>query len=257
MVVRATFPVIGAMEFDERSREEVDFIVREIVLEGAYLRDPIRLEPGAVVIDAGANIGVFSRLVREKLAGDCALYAFEPIPSTFRRLEENLGADAHLFPVALGSGAGRVTFTLYPALPGNATSKPEEKRAELLSLRERMLASTISILRPMVEERFEALLENEEVECEVRPLSEVVDELGIERIDLLKVDVEGAELEVLDGIDDGTWERIHQVALETGTGEAAVAAADQLRARGFRVVAEIPSWAAAAGLPNHEVRGAR
>jgi len=37
---------------------------------------------------------------------------------------------------------------------------------------------------------------------------------GIERIDLLKVDVEGAELDVLEGLDDEDWDRVDQIVLE-------------------------------------------
>lgn len=255
--MRATFPVIGELSFDERSRDEVEFIVKEIVLDGAYLGDPIALEPGAVVVDAGANIGIFGRMVLQALAGDCAIYAFEPIPSTFRRLEENLGDRATLFPIALGAQAGRVPFTLFPALPGNATSRPAEKKAELTALRERTLASTLSFLKPTVEARFDDLMTHEVIECEVRPLAAVVRELQLEQIDLLKVDVEGAEIEVLDGIDDETWLRIRQVALEAGTGESAALAAKRLEARGFSVVVERPGWAEVGGLDNHEVRAAR
>ncbi len=48
----------------------------------------------------------------------------------------------------------------------------------------------------------------------VRPLSSVLDELGIDHIDLLKVDVEGAELEVLTGIEERHWPLIRQAVVE-------------------------------------------
>ncbi|HEX7241857.1 MAG TPA: FkbM family methyltransferase, partial [Longimicrobiaceae bacterium] len=53
----------------------------------------------------------------------------------------------------------------------------------------------------------------------VRTLSSVIREEGIERIDLLKVDVEKSEYDVLRGIEDGHWPRIRQVVMEVDTDE--------------------------------------
>jgi hypothetical protein len=50
--------------------------------------------------------------------------------------------------------------------------------------------------------------------CEMRTLSEVISEYGVDRIDLLKVDVEKAELDVLNGIDGKDWPKIRQVVVE-------------------------------------------
>ena len=42
----------------------------------------------------------------------------------------------------------------------------------------------------------------------------IVRELGVDRIDLLKIDVEKAELDVLSGIEDGDWDKVQQVVIE-------------------------------------------
>lgn len=47
--------------------------------------------------------------------------------------------------------------------------------------------------------------------CNVVPLSLALDQLGVSKVDLLKVDVEGDELAVLHGIDDNHWPNIRQV----------------------------------------------
>jgi hypothetical protein len=48
----------------------------------------------------------------------------------------------------------------------------------------------------------------------LRRLSSVLDERGIDRVDLLKIDVQRAELDVLRGIDDRHWGMVRQVAME-------------------------------------------
>ena len=55
----------------------------------------------------------------------------------------------------------------------------------------------------------------EEVQAKVETLAEVLKRERVERIDLLKIDVEGAELDVLLGLDAETWPRVQQVVMET------------------------------------------
>lgn len=43
-------------------------------------------------------------------------------------------------------------------------------------------------------------------------VSALISELSLERVDLLKIDVEGAELDVLRGIDQKDWPTIRQVS---------------------------------------------
>jgi hypothetical protein len=50
--------------------------------------------------------------------------------------------------------------------------------------------------------------------CQVRPLARLVRELDIERIDFLKIDVEKAERDVIDEMDDHVWAMTRQVAVE-------------------------------------------
>ena len=66
------------------------------------------------------------------------------------------------------------------------------------------------ILDRLLEER----LDGEQVSCQIRTLSSIIAEEGIERIDLLKVDVEKSELDVLQGIETDDWDKIRQIVIE-------------------------------------------
>jgi hypothetical protein len=89
----------------------------------------------------------------------------------------------------------------------------------------------------LLEEMLEARLDTQRVTCEIRTLSQVIREQGVERIDLLKVDVEGGEYDVLAGIEAEHWEKIAQVVAEAH--EADLERVKALLARhGFAVAVE-------------------
>ncbi len=75
--------------------------------------------------------------------------------------------------------------------------------------------------------------------CCLRTLSEIVDEEGVTRIDLLKVDAERSEREVLAGIRSEHWHLIRQVVVEV---QDEAGTLDEVRCllmkHGFQVVTE-------------------
>ena len=52
------------------------------------------------------------------------------------------------------------------------------------------------------------------IQCKLKPLSLVINENKIKKIDLLKIDCEGNELKVLNGISDVNWGIIKQLIVE-------------------------------------------
>jgi aryl carrier-like protein len=76
----------------------------------------------------------------------------------------------------------------------------------------------------------------------IRRLGEVLVEQGVERVDLLKVDVQRAEAEVLAGLEDWQWAQVGQVAMEVHDEEGGRGRAAELQARleglGYRVAVE-------------------
>lgn len=67
------------------------------------------LSAGAVVVDAGANIGVYSRFLSRTIGPTGVVHSFEPSPANFRRLQSatrNL-ANVRLSQAALGESSGK------------------------------------------------------------------------------------------------------------------------------------------------------
>ena len=105
-------------------------------------------------------------------------------------------------PLALGRAPCRAApLTVFPHLPGNSTFHPDLKAAE------RRVAFAPSQAHLLAEGA-------STVDVQVDTLSAVLASRGISQevaISLLKIDTEGAELDVLVGMSDTDWTRVLQV----------------------------------------------
>ena len=136
------------------------------------------LSPGDVCVDAGAHIGYFT-LLASKLVGPLGcVYALEPEPVTFEALCANLELNAarNVLPLRVAAGSQDGQELLYPAPAGNSGSAALARRWGAFDPE-----SEASKPRMVV----------------VRSISTIVDPAELPRLRLVKIDVEGFELEVL------------------------------------------------------------
>ena len=132
-----------------------------------------------VVFDVGGNVGQ-SILKYREIFPQCAVHSFEPHPHTFPELEKrcrDLGG-VRLERLALGVQPGTATFYATKCPETSSLLPPED------FVRER------SPNRNYDYETFEVL---------VQRLDDVAQRDGVEKINILKIDVQGAELGVLQG----------------------------------------------------------
>ena len=115
------------------SAGEAHYLYHEIFTHDDYLAGLPPLRPDAVVVDAGANIGLFAIRVA-RACPHARIVAIEPAPATCALLRHNLAeqrlAGVTVHEVALGARPGRVTLTVYRNLLANSTTRPAEKPAE-------------------------------------------------------------------------------------------------------------------------------
>jgi FkbM family methyltransferase len=236
----------NGMEIAHQNEAETRHFYEDIFEHRSYVKHDIRIPKGAIVFDVGANIGLFTLFVHAE-AKDARIYSFEPAPPLFELLRRNVAEHrvaAELLNVGLSDRERDAPFTFYPNSSGMSSfyaDEAEEKHV-LRTIIENQRRSGMADMDQVLSHSEELLgirFEARSFTARLRRLSSVVRETGVERIDLLKVDVQKAELEVLEGIDEGDWPKIAQIVLEVHDIEGRVNhIAALLERRGFTITSE-------------------
>jgi FkbM family methyltransferase len=243
----------GLAIMHDRASQDTKYVYREVFEERVYLQHGVALHDGATVMDVGGHIGFFSLYALTSHAR-INIYACEPMPRTFAALSHNLnahvpeGSKVRSLNVGISDVPRTVEFSYYPSVPGHSTMFPEGKAAVQGVLakdvaehtwKHSKLLSVLCILlfpfrRALQRAALRHFFRDIQVSVQLKRLSDVIDEEQIASIDLLKIDVEDAELEVLRSIRADHWPRIRQVAVELGGDPAVLAAVETLlREQGF------------------------
>jgi FkbM family methyltransferase len=226
-----------------QSKAEAKYFYHDIFEKRVYLKNGLALHDGDCVFDVGGNIGT-TTMFMHSLGLRIDSFTFEPAPRLFEILRANCSRyapRARLFNYGISDVAAEAEFTFYPNSPGMSTFHPrvEDERETLLAIMENQLeqgmegmTGVMAHADDLLAERFRA----ETFRCRLRPLSDVIYEHQVQRIDLLKVDVQKCELQVLEGIEERDWPKIRQVVLEVHDLDGEVARVTSLlERRGFEV----------------------
>ncbi|WP_406346326.1 amino acid adenylation domain-containing protein [Streptomyces sp. NBC_00648] len=241
-----TYELPNGMTVFQQNRSETDFVYEEIFTNLEYLRNGITIRDGDTIVDVGANIGMFTLFAGTRCPG-ARILAFEPIPPVFDSLRRNVelhGLNAQVFACGLAAEAKEETFTFYrhnTVISSSVTTAEQahEMVRSYLRNQEELTEDGTVAGDELVAELVDARLDSERFTCQLRTFSEIVAEQGLDRIDLLKIDVENAEYEVLKGIHWRDWPRIRQLVVELHDVDGQLEKVEtMLRALGYRVVSE-------------------
>ncbi|MEP6956615.1 MAG: FkbM family methyltransferase [Chthoniobacterales bacterium] len=167
----------GRDVFYRPGTSDASIIYQHLVRSGAkaeYFLPPA-LAP-QVIVDIGSNIGASILYFRE-LFPQAQIFGFEPHPETFEVLQRNVGGLERVSVFNFGVGTSDTTLSL-PLVGGNFGGFGA-KRATADGT-------------------------TAQVACEFRHAGDALRKLGIARVDLLKIDCEGSELDVFRSLPAGT-----------------------------------------------------
>lgn len=153
------------------------------------------VEPGMIALDVGAHVGYYTRLLSRLTGARGRVIAFEPHPRTHQVLRHNTRALANATPlqVAVAEAEGSAELYDYLMMSASGSLHYDESLAHLQ--RARMGAGDVA---PRGQEAFEM----RRFQVETATIDACLAELGIERVDIAKMDIEGAELGALRGMRD-------------------------------------------------------
>jgi FkbM family methyltransferase len=165
------------------------------------------LQPGDVAVDVGANVGLFTVPLALAVGPGGRVLAVEPLPENVERLETNLHRN----------GLGNVTVV-------SAAAGSQDGAVQLQVAADSAFSSVAAVTKYRVVGALR-------VPC--RRLDSLWDELGRPRVALVKIDVEGAELSVLDGAQEMLRSSRPTLLVEADPGAAADALAARLGEAGY------------------------
>ena len=138
------------------------------------------LKPEMVVIDVGGHVGYFSLLAARLVGPQGKVFTFEPEPTNYRLLLENIGLNGYQNIVAVNSAVSSALGTMDLYLAGLDNGRHSAYR--------------------------HGLPESGRIVVDTTTLDDFLQGEGWPRVDLVKIDVEGGERDVLDGMRQ-TFER--------------------------------------------------
>ena len=139
-----------------------------------------------VVVDCGANLGAYTTKVAQLDRGKVRVYSYEPCPENFALLRRNIEVNGlenvRAFQAAVGGARGR---------------------------RRLYLSNKFSVMHSVVGGD-----RGRSVEVAALTLADIVEANALERVDHLKMDVEGAEYEIFQAASDALLKKIRALSLE-------------------------------------------
>ena len=144
-------------------------VIREVFIGSEYPLIPFLNPAGAAVVDIGANIGCSTVLFATQYPA-ATVFALEPSADAFAFLARNVSALGNVRPIHVGAFDKDISAPFFPGQFASVTGSlfPGGEASNVLT-------ETVRLRR----------------------ISTLLDELGIGRIALLKIDTEGAEVPIL------------------------------------------------------------
>lgn len=160
----------------------------EIYKREDYFKGDCIIKPGDVVVDCGGNIGIFTSFAIDM--GASRVLSFEPFLDNFELNKKN-NPDAQIFNLAVTNKSNDVVELLYTHTGngGHTIVGSEFDREPGHFQHKNIFVKTIT-------------------------LDDIISENFLDHIDFLKIDTEGSELMILEGLSNENLDKIRCISLE-------------------------------------------
>ncbi len=183
------------------------FLVREIFFTRVYNPSYLPIEDNDIVVDIGANDGVFTLFAASVTRN--AVHAFEPSPRNVEVLRRNIAANglqhatAHGYAVSDKIGSAKLFLN---AEDGQQNLLSDQILPEKIEQYKTNTDLNYLITGPDVAESY--------IEVPTTTLQEIMDSNNFEQIDFLKLDCEGAESLILQSTPTAYLQRVRKISME-------------------------------------------
>ena len=150
-------------------------------------------EPGMVALDIGAHIGYHTRLLARQVGAEGRVIALEPHPRTFETLLQNTRDLPNVTALQAAAAEAQGSAELHDYLMMSASGSLHYDQALAHQQRARMGAGDVA---PRGAEGFEP----QRYRVQTLTIDDCLDQLPSARVDIVKMDIEGAELAALRGM---------------------------------------------------------
>lgn len=158
----------------------------EIYLREDYFKGDCVVKPGDIVVDIGANVGIFTSLAFDM--GASRVIGFEPFPKNFELAKKN-NPFAEIYNLAVSDKVQDIELYCTPTSCGGHSTIKEycDNKAEHFPNHFTVRSTT---------------------------LNDIIENNFLTKIDFLKVDTEGSELLIFNGLSDENLNKISSISLE-------------------------------------------
>lgn len=179
-----------------RTHPDDPLAVRFSMLSGEYEKETVELirhlvKPGMTALDIGAHIGYYTRILAKLVGISGKVVAFEPHPETFRLLTRNTARFRNVNALNVAAADEEAILTLYDG-------QLETGMSGLCDLDEyRQWTSSLSTeFTPRAKQGHPI----QSFAVKARLVDQCLQDLGITSVDFIKMDIEGAEMKALKGM---------------------------------------------------------
>jgi FkbM family methyltransferase len=161
----------------------------EIYNREDYFQGDCRILPGDVVVDCGGNIGLFTAISFD--LGASRVLSFEPFKENYELIKKN-NPSAEVFELAV-SNKSNETLELLWTPTGNGGH---------------------TVIQSEYDREAPGHFEHKNIYVKTITLDDIIKNNYLDHIDFLKIDTEGSEIAIVEGLSDENLDKIRCISLE-------------------------------------------